>query len=249
MTESFTDILLIEAVARRVRVTLIAKPGHPGQDGRFVTRLLAADAVGRLVLEVPTFSGRRVFVPTGSPVGLAFSLGLALIQARTTVRDHCQYRLQPTQRVDSILVDRPGNLIFGGERAHARTRVDPSACVPASLWLMGTFSMDQPLLVRDARLLDHSLRGFGIRVSEPLTWPKGAEVLIRLEEPLADAHRIFVGVLVRCDVDAETGLWVAGFDQVVEMRPGESHLAELINEAAEDRRPTAPAGTGPAEAA
>ena len=228
-TGAFVELALTEAIARCVRVWLIVKPSGPRADGRLFSRLLAAHGPDKLALDIPR-AGRRkrkvfvpadkVFVSAGSVVGMAFSVGNAFFQARTTVCGHCQLALYPTRRVDALILDRPRTLTAAERRGRVRLPVDPSRCIPASLWPIQPLKAGEVLRPRNGRLFDYSPDGLGIRLDGPLKEEPGAEMLIRLEHTGAEAYPVFRGVLAHCSL-GQDDLWLAGFGQVVELASGE----------------------------
>ena len=101
-SRSFTDVSLMEAIARRVRVDLTVGPAGTAGLRCLITRLLSFVEPDRLALDIPRDRGRKVHLPNEAELGLFFSLGGYRMQTRTKVVDHCQLALRPGHRVDSL---------------------------------------------------------------------------------------------------------------------------------------------------
>jgi hypothetical protein len=230
---SFAEVSFLEAVGRRVQVTLVLKPVPPGRQGRLVSRFLGWQGADGLVLEVPRANGAQVFVPIGWELGISFAVGRHFLQAMTTVREHCQFPLPPGARQDAVVVACPRKVLASNRRAECRKSFGPNDFVYASMWSMAPLDSGQSMQERGGRALNESASGLGIRTETPLPDPPGTEMLIRLERRGDSESRIVRGVLKHCSLDSE-GFWLAGFGDVQELAPGD---AVALTEAITARRP------------
>ena len=218
---SFAEVTFLEAVARRIHLYLIVKPATPKTDGRLRSRFLGIEEPGRLILDVPQGGNRKVYVPVGQNIGMAFPMGHFLLQARTTVLDHCQFQLYPTRRIDSLVVQRPGRIISVNRRSQPRFEVDPSEYIMASFWPADSLTHRDQTAIRSGQLANWSVDGLGIRLAAKLPFPPGTRMIIRLEEAGSDEWPIFQAVLMHCSPQADER-WLAGFGQVVRVEPGQA---------------------------
>lgn len=230
---SFAEASFLEAVARRVRVDLVLKPVSLGGQKRLITRFLGLQGIDRLILDVPSGNGRKVFVPSGWRVGMAFSMGPYFLQAPTTVIETCQYPLYKNRRVDALIVERPVHIVASNRREHPRHQIDPKVYIFVSLWPARSLAAGEPVPPRTGRLLNRSEGGFGIRLEAPLGCDAGTEMILRLEQGRADEFPVFRAILKHHTQDAD-GLWLAGFGDVTELEPGQAAaLIEAIAAARE----------------
>jgi hypothetical protein len=227
-SRSFTDVSLTEAVARRVQVMLMVKPVRPSGPSRLYSRLLGAFDDGRLVLDVPVYEDRKVFLPVGWDLGISFALGSFCLQARSEVLEHCLYPIHPTRRVDALVAQRPERFARVDRRRHPRKRLDPATCVLVSFWPMTELTEGIAAPAVTGRLVDCSPDGLGVRLEEDPKMAAGTEVLVRLEQTGADQSPIMKAVLKHVSEDV-VGLYLAGFGELAEVNPGEgTNLIESI---------------------
>lgn len=219
---SFAHVSFLEAVARRSRVDLILRPGDSDNPSRLSSRLLGFQGDDLLAMEIPKLNDHKVFVSPQEQIGMAFSVGPFFLQATTTVVSACQYPLRADQRVDALLVERPGKIIAADRRERPRNRTTPDVCVMVSLWPSLTLATRQPPMPSWGRLLDYSQNGLGIRLEAPLPYEVGTEMILRFEQDKADEFPISRAILKH--QTKENGFWVAGFGDVCELAPGEAHM-------------------------
>jgi hypothetical protein len=218
---SFAELSFLEAVARYTRVDLNIKPVVPGDARRLVSRFLGFQGTDRLVLDVPQAGGRKVFVPVGWQVGMAFVVGQCYLQARSTVVDHSAYQGRGTRRVDSLVVERPERILAADRREHPRHVIDPNVYIFVAIWRVADLAGGRTATVRSGRLLDRSEGGLGIRLESPLTWQVGTEVVVRLEQRGADQFPLLCAVLKHHPKEQGES-WLAGFGDVRELAPGQA---------------------------
>ncbi len=211
----------MEAVARRSRVYLILKPVTPETDKRLRSQFLGAAGPDRLVLDVPVAKDHKVCVPVGWELGMAFPMGHFLLQARTTVLDHCQFQLYPTRRVDGLVVQRPTRILSINRRSQPRYEVDPSTYIVASLWPADSLAHGDQTAVRSGQLVNWSANGLGIKLAAELPFSPGIQMIIRLEKAGSDEWPIFQAILRHC-TPQENGQWLAGFSDVGGVGPGQA---------------------------
>jgi len=218
---SFAEVALAEAIARRARVDLVLKPVTPSTDKRLRSRFLGVARTGGLVLDVPVGARvRRVYLPCGWELGMAFPVGGFLLQTRTTVLDHCQFALYPTRRVDAVVVARPGRILAVNRRKQPRYEVDPSRTVVACLWPAEALISGGRVFPRVGRLKNFSREGLGLVFPTVLPYEPGTEMVLRLEEHAREEHRL-VSAVFRHSTALGDGQWLAGFSDVVELGPGQ----------------------------
>ncbi|MCK4626861.1 MAG: flagellar brake domain-containing protein [Phycisphaerae bacterium] len=219
-SKSFTEVTFLEAVARRIRVYLISKPVTPETDGRLRSRFLGAAGPDHLILDVPVSKNRKVCVPVGWEMGMSFSMGQFLLQARTTVLDHCQFQLYPTRRVDGLVVHRPSRILSLNRRSQPRYDVDPSAYIMVSLWLAESLAHGDRSVVLSGQLINRSESGLGIKLAANLPCSPGTEIIIRMEKADGDEWPIFQAIFKHCTQQGDEE-WLAGFGDVSRVEPGQ----------------------------
>ena len=218
----------MEAVARRIRVHLVLKRITPKTDSRLRSRFLGTIGRDRLVLSVPLSGNHKVCIPVGWEMGMAFPVGQFLLQARTTVLDHCQFQLYPTRRVDGMVVQRPTKILSLNRRSQPRYEVDPSVYIAASLWLADSLAHGEQTDVRSGQLVNWSAGGLGIRFSSNPSCDQGDQMIIRLEKADGNEWPIFRAILRHC-TPQDNGEWLAGFSDVAGLGPGqESEMIESL---------------------
>lgn len=219
-TRSFAEVCLLEAVARRLRAYLVIRPVTRGGPPRLISRFLAADGDGKLLLAAPETPDRlKVFLPEGWSVGLSFELGELWVQGRTDVAGHCQHHLQPQVMLDAVTVAPPRELLSRPARREPRRPVDPDRPVPAAVWFSQSPYRIAWTRPRSGVLLDRSETGLGIRLFQAAPAEPGTRTIIRLSPPGEDCA-IVRGVLRYC-TEAEDA-YKAGFSDVAPIRPGEA---------------------------
>ncbi len=218
----------MEAVARRSRIYLVLKPVTPKTDSRLCSRFLGATGRDRLVLDVPLSGDHKVCIPVGWEMGMAFPMGQFLLQARTTVLDHCQFQLYPTRRVDGLVVQRPTKILSINRRERPRYKVNPSVYITASLWPADSLARGDQTDVRSGQLINWSVSSLGIGLSSNLSCSPGDQMIIRLEKADGDEWPIFRAILRHC-TPQDNEEWLAGFSDVVRLGPGqESGIIESL---------------------
>ncbi|MDY7009776.1 MAG: PilZ domain-containing protein [Planctomycetota bacterium] len=227
-SKSFAEVTFMEAVARRICVHLVLKPITPKTDSRLRSRFLGNIGRDRLVLDVPLSGGHKVYIPVGWEMGMAFPVGQFLLQARTTVLDHCQFQLYPTRRVDGLVVQRPTKILSLNRRSRPRYEVDPSVYIAASLWPADSLASGNQTDVRSGQLINWSAGGLGIRLSKNLPCNPGDQMIIRLEKADGNEWPIFRAILRHC-TPQDNQEWLAGFSDVGALSPGqESEIIESL---------------------
>jgi hypothetical protein len=225
---SFAEVSFLEAVARRARVDLVLNHVPQGVQSRLISRFLRLQGADRLILDIPVDEGRKVYIPAGWSVGMAFSVGQYFLQATTTVIGTCPCPLYKTRRVDALLVDRPTRIIAADRRRNPRHQIDPHVYVFVSLWPASCLVAGDPAVTRIGRVLNYSQDGLGVRLEAPLDCGIGTEMILRLEQGRADEYPIYRAILRHHTQDPD-GLWLAGFGEVAELTPGgASSLIEAI---------------------
>jgi len=219
--KSFSEVALTEAIARLTSVYITVKPVSPGSDRLLCSRFLATRPAGDLILAEPWAADKKVFLPVGWDLGIAFSVGEFILQARTRVLDHCQFRLHPTRHVDAMVVQRPDKLVSLNQRKHPRHEVDPSSHVMVSMWFSGDMERLRGEKPRIGRLLNRSQDGLGVGFDVPLPARTDVQVILRLEEKDAASCGIYRAVLKHCTLTPQ-GIWLAGLGEVTELGPGEA---------------------------
>ena len=196
--ETFTETAVREAAARRTRVDLVLDPVTPDTDSRLISRLLGINTDGHLVLDVPkTRQGKKVFVPTGWRLGLAFELADLWMQSRSVVLGHCHFPVLPGRRVDALTVERPEKIISCNERKRPRQSADPLH--PASATILATHGRDdeRPLSpCHFARLRNWSEEGMGLQIDGPHSLEAGFEVLIHVQVSKLAKGTLFRGTVM-----------------------------------------------------
>lgn len=211
----------MEAVARRIRVYLISKSVTPETDGRLRSRFLGAVCPDRLILDIPVSGNRKVCVPVGWELGMTFSMGQFLLQAKTTVLDHCQFQLYPTRRVDGLVVHRPTKILSLNRRSQPRHEIDPSEYIMVSLWPAESLAHGDRSVVRSGQLINWSVSGLGIKLAANLPCNPGTKMIIRMEKADGDEWPIFQAIFRHCTQHGDEE-WLAGFGDVSRVGPGQS---------------------------
>ncbi len=227
---SFTEVALVEAVARMASVYLALRPVPPSRHRRLTSRLLAFDVYGDLVLAVPAAGEEKVFIPEGWDVGLFFSVGEFMLQALTQVAGHSFHRVDANRRVDALIVRRPERLVSINQRSEVRQEV--SQYVPVTLWPTepsgeGSVCSGPPLLGPPCSglLTNRSHNGLGTLLQSELPFRPGTNVLVRLEDPAATTAELFRAILKHCTPQIGGG-YLAGLGDLTELGPGQA--VELV---------------------
>lgn len=179
---TFTETAIREAAARRARVDLVLDPVTPETDRRLISRMLGINTDGDVVLEVPkTNQARKVFIPAGWQLGMAFEVVDVWMQSRSIVLGHCQFPIRPGRRVDALTVKRPEKIVSCNQRRKPRWRGDPLNLVSATILAIdGRECQDAEGPSRVARLRDWSEGGLGLQFVGSHDLEAGVRVLVRL---------------------------------------------------------------------
>ena len=227
---SFSEVALVEAVARMASVYLALRPVPPSRHRRLTSRLLAFDGCGDLVLDVPAAGEDKVFIPADWDVGLFFPVGEFMLQALTRVVGHTFHRTCSNRRVDALIVRRPERLISLNQRSEVRQEV--SQYVPVTIWPSERSDSDPalgdpPLLgpPRLGLLANRSPNGLGVLLQSDARIEPGTSVLVRLEDPASATADLFRAVLKHCTGQIGGG-YLAGLGELAELGPGQA--VELI---------------------
>jgi len=222
-TKSFSEVAVVEAVARQANVYLVIQPIRPGAETRLCSRFLSLNHSGDLVLEAPgtQTDRKKVFLPIGWEVLMKFPVGDFLLQAPSRVLGHCQYARRPARRIDAIVVERVGKVACLNRRKHPRREIDPAIVVAASVWPVDALRAGRCPDPRTGVLANRSRGGLGIRLDRPLPGQVGCEVIVRLEDRSAESCTICRAVLKHC-TPVPDGKWLAGLGNVVELGPGQA---------------------------
>jgi hypothetical protein len=221
---SFSEVTIVEAIARLAGVCLVVRPLRPGPERRLSSRFLGMEADGKPILSVPAAEGpknRKVFLPVGCDVGMVFQVGELLLQAVTRVVGHCHHQQYPSRRVEAIIVARPMKVTELSRRGNPRWEIDPSEQIAASVWAAQGLAPGSLVAPRLGQLVNWSADGFGVSLPKPLPCQAGTEMIIRLEGRRIREFPIYRGVLKHCTPRSD-GQFLAGFGEVVELRPGQA---------------------------
>jgi len=181
--KSFSEVAVVEAVARLASVWLVVRPLRPGPERRLSSRFLGIDKGGRLILAVPTTgdtTAEKVFLPVGCDVGMIFSVGGLLLQVVTRVLDHCHYRQFRDRRVEALAVQRPSHVTELSHRKNLRWEVDVGEQITASIWPVEGLCSAAPPPPRIGRLVNWSDSGLGVCLAELIPHQLGTAMVIRL---------------------------------------------------------------------
>ena len=220
---SFSQVALVEAVARQAAAYLVIRPIHPRSETRLCSRFLSLNDQGDLVLSAPETQAdqKKVFLPIGWELDMTFPVGDLLLRASTRVLEHCQHAQNPTRRIDAIVVRRPSKVTSLNRRRHPRQEADPSVRVAASVWPGLALRGGRCPAPRIGVLANRSRIGLGIRFATKLQADVGCEVVIRLEDYSAESCAIYRAV-VKHHTPAGDGKWLVGFGEAVELGPGQA---------------------------
>jgi len=221
---SFSQVAIVEAVARLAQVCLVVRPLRSGPEKRLSSRFLGVAPDGNVVLAVPISEGpkgRKVFLPDGCYVGMVFSVGDMLLQAVTRVLGYCHHMQQPGRRVEALTVARPIKVTELSQRKHPRWEIDPAEQMAVSLWPAEILASGAPTTPRTGYAVNCSAEGLGVRLCQALPFPTGTEMILRIESRGPRESLIHRGVLKHCTPMAD-GQFLAGFGEVVELGPGQA---------------------------
>ena len=216
--KTFTETAVWEAATRRTRVDLVLDPITPRTDSRLISRLLGLDDEGNLVLDVPrTSQDKKVFVPAGWQVGLAFELADLWMQSRSVVVGHCHYHIHSTRRIDALTVERPPRIVSCNRRRNPRQEVEPFRSVSAAI--LATYGPDGqgPLpshLV--GRLRNWSEDGMGLEFIESHDLVPNCQLVIQVRIPALERASLFRGV-VKHVTSLAPGLSLVGIGDIEEV--------------------------------
>ena len=230
---SFSQVALLEAVARMARVQLVPRPTAPGKESRLASRFLAIRANGEVILEAPRAKRGKVFLSPGCRLGLVFAVANQVYQAQTAVADNCLFQATPAHRVDAVAVFHPEKVLPLNQRSQPRWEVDVHEPMYASLWPAAELSGQARPAPRVGRLVNWSAAGMGLLFDAPLPLADNCDVVIRLEGRKLSEHPIYRGVLRHCTARPEGG-YLAGFAHATELAPGQAvDIVESIAAAAD----------------
>jgi len=218
---SFSQVTLVEAVARLVKVQLVPGPVAPGKESRLASRFLGRRKSGELLLAAPQGKRGKVFLSPGSRIGMVFAVAGQTYQAQSVVVDHCLFQPNPARRVDAVVIKRPEKVTCLNQRSQPRWEADVEHAPFASLWPAGSISEDATPAPRVGRLANWSSEGMGLLFDQPLHLEDGAEVIIRLEGRTMPEHPVYRAALRHCTPRSEGG-FLAGFAEVTELGPGQA---------------------------
>lgn len=222
VTHNYADVSIAEAAARRARVDLVLRPVRPSAESWLFSKFLATHGTDGLVLSPPwDRRGNKVILPEGWPLGIAFDLGDNWFQARTKVLQRCFYPLQPTRRVDAVLVQRPREVLCTGRRRRPRQQVAPSRMVLATVWFQDCVEAQDFRVPLVGRLENWSEAGLGVLLDRSPQREVGDRAVIRLEKPRMDECLFLWAVLMHATRLAD-GAWLAGFGDPADVSPGEA---------------------------
>ncbi len=212
--KSFAKVTINEAVTQRFRVDLVLKPVTPATDKRLMSRFLGTHSDEGIVLSVPwTKCSKKVFVPAGWDIGMAFELGGLWMQTRTKAVGHCQFPLHPTQRVDGLIVRQPTRILsIRPGRRKQRYKVNPSRPVAVTVWPAKDLEGVEAGPAQTGQLVDWSEGGLRVEFSEPPRLDVGTRLLIRFQTLPAKECPIMQGV-VRHYTPGEKGFWQVGLEE------------------------------------
>jgi hypothetical protein len=228
---SFTEVTFVEAAARRARVDLVIKPVTAGGEKRLISHFLGIAGPGRLALAPPhTVRGKKVFLPVDWQVGMSFELADLWFQATTTVLEHSMFQQFAMRRVDALIVKQPAKVISSrSRREKPRQQVDPAKPFLATIWSADDMADTKHEPLQVGRLHDWTEDGLGVRLAEPLALPVGQRVIIRLDRALKGECIFLWGAFRHC-TSVESGIWLTGFGEVTNVKPGEAvRLMEFLS--------------------
>jgi len=216
--KTFTETAVWQAAIRRTRVDLVLAPVTPHTDSRLISRLLGLDDEGNLVLDVPrTSRDKKVFIPDGWQIGLAFELADLWMQSRSVVIGHCHYHIHPTRRVDALTVEPPVRIISCNERRNRRHKTDPLKHVAVAV--LATYGPDGhgPLPSRlTGRLRNWSEDGMGLEFIESHDLQPNCQLIVQVHIPALERASLFRGV-VKHVTSLAPGLTLVGMGEVEEI--------------------------------
>ena len=221
--KSFSQVALVEAVARQTSVCLVIRPIHPRGESRLCSRLLGINEDADLVLAAPSTRAEKekVLIPVGWDADVTFPVGEFVLQAPTRVLGHCQFPLRPPRRVDAVILRCQGKIVPLYQRRQPRRDASPSSSVVvASVWPVAQLNAAGAKPSAGV-LANHSSDGLGIRFEKRPLLEIGCEMIIRLEEPRVDSRRIYRSAMKHCTLLPD-GKWLAGFGDLVELAPGQA---------------------------
>lgn len=232
MRNDLVRTTLAEAAARRLRADLVMRAVRPGADTRLISRFLGLSSDRGVILEVPrTVRGDLVYVPDGWQVGVSWQLDRHAVQAVMDVIGHPQFPVQPTHKVDSLLLRWPDRVILLDRRREIRWELDPSHPVRIEVWQ--DLADDAGLQQRPygGRLVDRSESGMGLRLPAALPWAEGSRLIVRLQGDLPHEAGLYRATLAYCAPDEDYG-WRVGLARVEAVEPGEcpSLIAALLKD-------------------
>lgn len=215
---TFTETAVREAAARRTRVDLVLAPVTPDTDSRLISRLLGINEHGDLVLDVPkTRKGKKVFIPAGWGLGMAFELANLWMQSRSTVVGHCQFAIRPGRRVDALMVERPEKIVSCNERKKSRHGADFLHPISATILAMrGQGDQGPPRPCRSARLRDWSEEGMGLEFIEPHDLEPNCQLVVQVRIPALERTSLFRGIVKHVTMVAP-GLSLVGIGNIEEV--------------------------------
>ncbi|MCL2700087.1 MAG: hypothetical protein FWE88_00155 [Phycisphaerae bacterium] len=210
---------LLDAVARRCRVDVLARPILPGGPTRLLSHFLGQIDDHLVIAPPQTAEGDKVFLPKDWELGLSFELESVWVQGRTAVRDHMFFPLHPGRWVDGVLLPRPRELVVRTNRRVARQRLRRNQIVIAELWTRGQ-AVDELTPHSCGRVTDFTSDSLGIYLDQDIALPAQTELVIRLQRP-GDAQSLQLRAHLRHCTRQPSGAWLLGLSAVGEITPGQ----------------------------
>jgi hypothetical protein len=223
-SKSFSEVSIMEAVARKVEVEVVINPGAGVPCSSATSRFLGMDEQGRLALRIPVTAQdppQKQPIGVGRDVGLLFAVGEYVFQADSTVLEHTSFPVTPVRREDALILRLPEHTQLLSKRVEPRFDIDPDRPVATRIWDWQQLAEGAEQGPRSGRLANWSASGFGVSTGGQLPMDIGDTVLVRVEQHRSSEYKLYQAVLKHLTRQSD-GKWLAGFGHVNELRPGQA---------------------------
>ncbi len=219
-TTSFSEVTLTEAIARRLECWLVLRPYRPGLEKRLRSQFLAL-APNAAILDIPTDQGKKFFVPGGCDVGMVFTLGEQVLQARSKVIGQILFATQGGSRFDALELEWPAKVVPLQKRAQPRWTIPGDRLITALLWPADAMARPPLPAAKLGQVANWSQGGLGLRFAKDPSLAPETDMIVCLEEGPARPRRFYRGRTRHTTASGDDGFLV-GLADVSELLPGQA---------------------------
>jgi len=219
-TTSLSEVTLTEAIARRLDCYLILRPFRPSAQKHLRSRFLALTPEA-VILQIPSEGDEKVFVPAGCDLGLIFTLGDQVFQARSKVLGQVLHTGEGGRRFDALQIQPPAKLLPLQKRTQPRWTVPGDRLITARAWPAEALLHRPVPTAKLGQVVDWSHHGLGLRFLEDPGLSVETDMIVCLEEGPTRPRRFYRG-RVRHITGGDQDGFLMGLSNVSELMPGQA---------------------------